>query len=94
MLSERELDHLQKLACIKLNPKEKKKLWEQLINIIDFLDQLNKIKIDQKEINNLKLNNSLRVLSWIKKYDNVGDLLENVNHNKTNKNIVIKSVLL
>ena len=94
MLSERELDHLQKLACIKLNPKEKKKLWEQLINIIDFLDQLNKIKIDQKEINNLKLNNSLRVLSWIKKHDNVGDLLENVNHNKTNKNIVIKSVLL
>jgi aspartyl/glutamyl-tRNA(Asn/Gln) amidotransferase C subunit len=94
MLSERELDHLQKLACIKLNTKEKKKLWEQLINIIDFLDQLNKIKIDQKEINNLKLNNSLRVLSWVKKHDNVGDLLENVGHNKTNKNIVIKSVLL
>lgn len=93
MLSEKEFERLQKLACIKLNPDDKKKLWDQLINIIDFLDQLKNIKINEIEITKIKLNNSLRIVSWIKKYDNTDGLLSNVKHNIVNNNIVIKSVL-
>ncbi len=96
MLSELEFDRLQKLACIKLNPKEKKKLWDQLVNIIEFLDKLknmSNVPLDESSKNDIKLKNSLRVISGIKGYDNVDLLLSNVKHNKVNNNIVIKSVL-
>ncbi len=93
MLDEKEFERLQKLACIKLNPKDKKKLWDQLINIIDFLDQLKNIEINQMEIQQLKLDNSLRIISWVKQYNNIDWLLVNVKHNKVHNNIVIKSVL-
>ena len=97
MLSEKEFERLQKLACIKLTLQEKKKLWDQLVNIIDFLDQLKNIKIDlpvkQTDPIKIKLDNSLRVISWVKKYNDINWLLDNVKHNKINNNIVIKSVL-
>jgi len=98
MLSEEEFDRLQKLACIKLNPKEKKKLWDQLVNIIDFLDKLKNINMSNVPLgesskNDIKLKNSLRVISWTKWYDNIDLLLSNIKHNKVNNNIVIKSVL-
>lgn len=96
MLSEEEFDRLQKLACIKLNPKEKKKLWDQLVNIIEFLDKLKNMSnelLDQPKIDDIKFKNSLRVISWTKWYDNVDLLISNVKHNKVNNNIVIKSVL-
>jgi len=93
MLSEKEFERLQKLACIKLNPKDKKKLWDQLIGIIDFLDQLKGVKINEAKIDELKLDNSLRITSWIKLSDCTDALLSNVKHNILNNNIVIKSVL-
>lgn len=93
MLSEKEFDRLQKLACIKLNIQDKKKLWDQLTNIIDFLDQLKNIKINKTEIEILKLDNSLRVVSWIREYKDSNWLLSNVKHNIVNNNIVVKSVL-
>jgi len=46
MFNEVELERLQKLACIKLDNKNRQKLLEQLANIISFLDQLKEIKID------------------------------------------------
>jgi len=95
MFNENEFNHLQKLACIKLNLQEKKKLWVQLINIIDFLDQLKNIKINISEIwiEDFKVNNFLKTISWIKQYENVNWLLKNVKYCKFNNNIVIKSVL-
>jgi aspartyl/glutamyl-tRNA(Asn/Gln) amidotransferase C subunit len=93
MLDEKEFERLQKLACIKLNPKDKKKLWNQLVNIIEFLDQLKNIEINQIEIEQLKLDNSLRIISWVTQYNNIDWLLVNVKHNKIHNNIVIKSVL-
>lgn len=99
MLSEKEFERLQKLACIKLSPQEKKKLGDQLVNIIDFLDQLNDIKInlpDSKATDKVEMvdfSNPLRVISGVREYAWVESLLGNVKHNKSNNNIVIKSVL-
>lgn len=100
MLNEKEFDRLQKLACIKLDIQDKKKLWDQLTNIIDFLDKLKNIKVNlstgqecQTEIEKLKLDNSLRVVSWIRECEDSNWLLSNVKHNIVNNNIVVKSVL-
>lgn len=95
MFNEVELERLQKLACIKLDNKNRQKLLEQLANIISFLDQLKEIKIDNvwNFSQDFKVCNQLRVLPWLKKFDNIDWLLSNIKHDKTNKNIIIKSVL-
>jgi hypothetical protein len=54
---------------------------------------MSNVPLDESSKNDIKLKNSLRVISGIKGYDNVDLLLSNVKHNKVNNNIVIKSVL-
>jgi len=93
MLKKEELEHLQKLACIKLSPDEEKKLWSQLENIIWFLGQLSNIKTGKIVKKWKKIENSLRTIQWNKDFANKVKLMKNVKHEVVNNSIVIKSVL-
>jgi len=92
-LIDKELARLQKLACIKLSPEEQVKLWNQLQNIIAFLDKLQEIKIAKNGWKSIKIENPLRTLEGMKKFEDAKALLQNVKHEKINNSIVIKSVL-
>jgi Asp-tRNA(Asn)/Glu-tRNA(Gln) amidotransferase C subunit len=91
MLDKKELHHLQKLACIRLTADEEKKLWKQLENIIQFLGQLDQIKIGKMADKKWEL--TLRTISGVKKFPHPEKLLKNVKHPIVNNSIVIKSVL-
>jgi len=96
MLKKEELEHLQKLACIRLSPQEEKKLWSQLENIIWFLGQLKEIKVGKvvkKWWKKVKMENSLRTIGWNKDFAGKEKLMKNVKHEIVNNSIVIKSVL-
>ncbi len=92
-LTEEELNKLQKLACIRLNEKEKEKFWNQLESIITLLDELGKldlsgdIDVDENDLNNL------RTISGTREREDKDKLLQNVEHKLLNNSVVIKSVL-
>lgn len=91
MLNEKEFERLQKLACIKLEEEEKNKLFNQIWNIVMFLDKLNDLNLENNI--NIKQENNLRTISWSNNFENKEWLLNNVKHKKINNTIVIKSVL-
>lgn len=92
-LTEEELNKLQKLACIRLDEKEKEKFWNQLESIITLLDELGKldlsgdIDVDENDLNNL------RTISGTREREDKDKLLQNVEHKLLNNSVVIKSVL-
>lgn len=92
MLSDKQFDHLQQLANIKLSPEEQVKLVAQLDNIIEFIGQL-----DQVKISSVKKNNTaefpLRTVSGVREFPDAKKLLDNVKHPLINNSIVIKSSL-
>jgi len=92
MIDEKAFDRLQKLACINLDKEDKKKLLDQLDNIIIFLDNLKNIDTKNVGVNYSWIENSLRTLKWLNN-DQSNYILTNVEHNKINNNIIIKSVL-
>ena len=92
MIDEKAFDRLQKLACISLDKEDKKKLLDQLDNIIVFLDNLKNIETKNVDVNYSWIENSLRTLEWLNN-DQSNYILTNVQHNKINNNIIIKSVL-
>jgi Asp-tRNA(Asn)/Glu-tRNA(Gln) amidotransferase C subunit len=92
MLSEKDFGRLQKLSCIKLTEDEQKKLWDQLINIISFLDQLKELDNNDSLLEDVDYH-TLEPLSGTKVYDNIDWLLDNVKHSKVHNAISIKSVL-
>lgn len=91
MLNNDEFLRLQKLACIQLNPEEEAKLWKQLDNIIQFLGQLDQIKVSAKAKKISEL--TLRTISGVREFPDAKKLLDNVQHPIVNNSIVIKSVL-
>ncbi|MCF7835340.1 hypothetical protein K9M48_04860 [Candidatus Gracilibacteria bacterium] len=91
MLNEKEFERLQKLACIKLEEEEKNKLFNQIGNIVMFLDKLNDLNLENNI--NIKQENNLRTISGSNNFENKEGLLNNVKHKKINNTIVIKSVL-
>lgn len=91
MLNEKEFERLQKLACIKLEQEEIEKLFNQIWNIVIFLDKLNDLNLENNI--NIKQENNLRIISWSSDFENKEWLLNNVKHEKINNTIVIKSVL-
>ena len=96
MLTDKELAHLQTLACIKLSPEEQVKFWHQLQGIITFLDKLSQMGTDGSQMSTDKMDkieNSLRILDGVKPFADAKLLLDNVEHEKVNNSIVIKSVL-
>lgn len=92
MLSEKEFNRLQQLANIKLSPDEQVKLGTQLDNIIQFIWQLDQIKIFSKN-KNKKTELSLRTIAWVREFPDTKKLLDNVKHPLVNNSIVIKSAL-
>lgn len=97
ILTNQELERLQKLACIKLSAQEQTKLWSQLQSIISFLDKLQEISTLNEDKPSVKsgggINNPLRVIGWVRPFEDTKALLQNVKHEKINNSIVIKSVL-
>ncbi|MFA7717817.1 MAG: hypothetical protein WC875_03825 [Candidatus Absconditabacterales bacterium] len=91
MLDSKQLHRLQKLACIKLTADEEKKLGKQLENIIQFLGQLDQIKISKIIDKEPEL--MLRTISGVKEFPHPEKILKNVKHPVVNNSIVIKSVL-
>lgn len=92
MLSPEEFKRLQTLANIKLSPEEQAKLGKQLDSIIQFLGQLDQIKITSSK-KNKKSELSLRTVTWTREFPDTAKLLDNVKHPLVNNSIVIKSSL-
>ena len=90
MLDDKELKRLQKLANIKLNETEEKKLSTQLEQIIQFLGKLSAIS-SAPQGKHPQL--TLRTLPGTKAFPDTQKLLQNVEHPLINNSIVIKSVL-
>lgn len=87
-----EIKHLQKLSCISLSPEEEKKLWKQLINIIEFLWKLPESKgvsWDKKREGKL----TLRTIKGIGEDSDTKKIFKNIQHPIVNNSIAIKSVL-
>jgi len=49
MLTNKEIKHIAQLARIKLTDKEEEKFSKELSSILDYIDQLNQVKIDGVE---------------------------------------------
>jgi Asp-tRNA(Asn)/Glu-tRNA(Gln) amidotransferase C subunit len=92
MLSPEEFLRLQQLANIKLSPEEQVKLGTQLDNIIQFIGQLDQIKISSTN-NNKKPGLTLRTIAGVREFPDAKKLLDNVKHPLVNNSIVIKSAL-
>lgn len=92
MLEPKEFNRLQQLANIKLSPDEQAKLGKQLDNIIQFIGQLDQMKISSTKHNISGL--SLRTIAWVHISPDAEDLLRNVRHPLANRSIVIKSSLV
>lgn len=92
MLSDKEFAHLQQLANIKLSAEEQVKLGTQLDNIIQFIGQLDQIKISSKK-KTKQTELSLRTITWTREFPDTKKLLNNVKHPLVNNSIVIKSAL-
>lgn len=89
-----QIKHLQKLSCIALSPQEEKKFWSQLNDIIGFLGQLPKTKMNNEWwIMNDDGKLSLRTIKGVKESSDSKKILQNVKHPIVNNSIVIKSVL-
>lgn len=91
MLNKEEFLHLQKLAAISLDDKETEKLWNQLVNIVDFLGKLKDISGNSN--NDSLPDNDLITISEIKKYDDYKSLFDNSKHEKIGNSIVVNSVV-
>ncbi len=92
MLTPEEFTRMQKLANITLSPDEAVKLWTQLDNIIQFIGQLDQIKITASK-KNKKAELTLRTIAWTREFTDTDKLLANVKHPLVNNSIVIKSAL-
>jgi len=88
-LSVQELQHLEKLANIKINDNETSTFLNKLDNIIDKLHELD--KIDTSWINDLTVWNTLRCIPGNKDFENKQWILSNAKHEIINNSIVIKS---
>ncbi|MEI7562180.1 MAG: hypothetical protein WCJ39_00165 [bacterium] len=82
---------MQKLANIRLNDSEEKKLGAQLENIIQFLGQLNNLPARVHQ--DIKPEHTLRTRSGCRQGMDSKKLLANVQHPIINNSIEIKSVL-
>lgn len=91
MLNNEDFQRLQKLACIKLAPEEEAKLGKQLDGIIQFLGQLDQIKISSKI--KKTSDRTLRTIVGVREFPDAKKLLDNVKHPIVNNSVVIKSVL-
>ena len=92
MLSDKEFLRLQQLANIRLSPEEQVKLGTQLDNIIQFIGQLDQIKISPKK-KTKQTELSLRTIAWVHEFPDAKKLLDNVKHPLKNNSIIIKSAL-
>ena len=96
MLTPEEIKHLQTLSCISLDQEEEKTLGKQLVGIVDFLGKLNEIKIDQDILDGTAgdtFDHFLSVVPDVCQYEDANALFQNVQHEKINNSIVIKSVI-
>ena len=92
MLNPKEFNRLQQLANIKLSPDDQVKLGTQLDSIIQFIGQLDQIKITPKK-QTKKAELTLRTIAWVREFPDAAKLLDNVKHPLVNNSIVIKSAL-
>lgn len=78
LLSEQELEHLAKLAKLKLSPQEKQKFLENIGAIIDFLGQLENVEDLPNEEEE-----QVQCFSEIESFENPRSLLKNSQHQKS-----------
>lgn len=91
-LTMNELEHIAKLSSLNLTSEEKERYLSQLDSILDFVSQLNEVNVDWIEPLSHPIEwKYLLPRSWIKDFEYKNELLDNVNHNKKNNWIVIKS---
>ena len=77
-LTEQELDHLAKLAKLKLSPEEKQKFLGNMGTIIDFLSQLEKVEDLPNDSED-----QLHCFSGTESFENPRSLLKNSQHQKS-----------
>ena len=96
MLSPEEFARLQKLSCLSLSPEETQKLSSQISSIVGFLGALSNIAIDndvQQQALAPDWDHGLAITAEMVHYDTPDALFDNVQHEKLNRSIVIKSVV-
>ncbi|MCF7907073.1 Asp-tRNA(Asn)/Glu-tRNA(Gln) amidotransferase subunit GatC [Patescibacteria group bacterium] len=59
MIKKEEIQHIADLAKLKLNEKEAKKYQKELAQILDYVSQLQKISLEEKEGDNKILTNKI-----------------------------------
>lgn len=60
MLNEEQLEHLANLARLELTPEERRKLNQDLVKILDYVDQIKKAKITEEPLTNIFQSTPLR----------------------------------
>ena len=93
-VTDEQLDHLAKLAALRLSPDEKAKLGKQVNTIIDFVGQLQKVDVEGTEplshpIEGMKID----LYTEGDVYPDAEGLLANTKHQRKNGGIVMKSAI-
>ncbi len=91
-LTKEELQHLEKLSNIKINEDYEWIFLQKLDSVVNKLNDLN--KVDTSNITNTNsTDNTLRVISWTRDFENKKGIISNAKHDVINNSIVIKSAL-
>ena len=92
-LNLQELQHLEKLSCIKIDENKQSIFLDKLDNVIDKLNELNKIDTNWIHEISFSEGNPLRIIWWNKDFSNKKWIIDNAKHDVINNSIMIKSAL-
>ena len=95
MLSDKELDHIAKLARLEIRPEEREKLKKDLSAILDYIDQLNQADTSSVEplYQTTGLLNSTRKDEQHEPYTKIEELLIGQAPTRKDRFVKVKSVL-
>jgi len=90
-LTKEEINKLKKLSALDLNEEEERAFVEKLWDIINFLWKLKNIEV----VSNFSefSDNVVDMVDWVEDFVDYMKIMENVEHEKINNSIVVKSVL-
>ena len=93
-VSDEQLDHIAKLAALRLKPDEKARLGKQVSTIIDFVGKLSEVDVEGVEPLSHPIEGmTVALYEDGVTYDQSDALLANTKHQMKNHGIVMKSAL-
>lgn len=93
-ITDSQIDHLSKLAALRLSVEEKPKLGKQVGNIIDFVGELQKVDVEGTEPLSHPIEGSeIELYMEGEPYGDPDSLLSNTKHQLKDRGIVMKSAI-